>query len=169
MGEDNKFWVEGAMAQELSSSEKELRNKFVDEYMFDFDRVSAAIRVGFTMSFALDWSKRLMEEPYVRQRIAEKLKAGAEDETLENEETKRRIRASLLREANYRGAGSSHAARVGALGKLSSLYGMDAPIKTLQEHLHRGGVMMVPAIASIEDWENEALKSQEKLRKDSEA
>lgn len=168
MGETNTFWIDGAMAQELSASEKQLRDRFVEEYVFDFDRIAAAIRIGFLPSFALEWSQKLLDEPYVRNKIKELIKANAEDEEKENEQTKRRIRAQLLREANYRGAGSSHAARVGALSKLSSLYGMDAPIKTQQELTHRGGVMAVPGIASVEEWEKSALASQNKLQQDSE-
>lgn len=168
MSGDDKFWISGAMAPELSKDEKELRDKFVAEYLFDFDRVAAAIRVGFLPSFALEWSQKFLDESYVRQKIAQGMKATTEDDAKEEEETKRRIRASLLREANYRGAGSSHAARVGALSKLSSFYGMDAPIKTQQEMTHRGGVMAVPGIADATQWEAEALKSQTKLKSDSE-
>lgn len=164
---DDKFWISGAMATELSDSEKELRDKFVEQYMFDFDRVGSAIRVGFSPSFALEWSQKFMDESYVRLKIAEKMKALAEDDNVEEAETKRRIRAQLLREANYRGAGSSHAARVSALAKLSSFYGMDAPTKTQQEITHRGGVMAVPGIAKVEDWESAALESQNKLKTDS--
>jgi hypothetical protein len=168
MSEENIFWIKEGMAKELSASEKELRDKFVEQYIFDFDRVAAALRIGFLPSFALEWSQKFLDEPYVRLKIAEALKAKAEDEAVEDAETKRRIRASLLREANYRGAGSSHAARVGALSKLSSLYGMDAPIKTNQEITHRGGVMAVPGIADASAWEDAAQASQTKLRTDSE-
>lgn len=162
------FWTSEAMAPELSKSEKHLRDQFVAEYMQDFDQTAAAIRLGFGASFASAYATQFMEEPYVRKAIAERQKELAEDPKAEAEETKRRIRASLLREAHYRGPGSSHAARVSALGQLKAVYGMDQPVKTINEHLHRGGVMQVPAIASIEDWEAAATESQEKLRVDSE-
>jgi hypothetical protein len=163
-----QFWTEDALAPQLSEGEKQLRDRFVNEYMVDFDQKAAAIRVGFLPSFAEQYASVFMQESYVQQKIAEKQKESATDEKVESEETKRRIRAALLRESNYRGPGSSHAARVGALGKLTQIYGMEAPIKTLQELTHKGGVMMVPAIASIEDWEKAAQLIQEKLRRDSE-
>ena len=36
-------------------------------------------------------------------------------------------------------------------------------MKVEQTVQHRGGVMMVPGIANIEDWEAQAMASQEKL------
>jgi hypothetical protein len=41
-----------------------------------------------------------------------------------------------------------------------SVYGMDAPTRIKQEVEHRGGVMMVPVIASMDDWERTAVASQ---------
>lgn len=167
MAEDEKDWLSGGMASELSAAEKNLRDQFVAQYMIDFNARAAALRVGFSASFASDYGQRFMDEPYVRQRIAESQQAVADDPKAESEETKRRIRARLLHEAYYTGPGSSHAARVSALAKLAAFYGMDAPVKTVNEHLHRGGVMCVPAIASVEDWEKAATESQEKLRQES--
>ncbi len=68
---------------------------------------------------------------------------------------------ALMKEAHNQF--NSGAARVAALAKLMSHYGMDAPAKTQNEHLHRGGVMMVPAIADINDWELAATNSQTRL------
>lgn len=168
MGEQQQFWTDEAMASDLSQSEKDLRDRFVEEYMLDFDQKAAVIRCGIMESFAKEYAGRFMNEPYVRRKIAELQKAAADDPKTEEEQTKRRIRAALLKEAHYRGPGSSHAARVGALAKLGAMYGMDAPIKTQKEVTHRGGVMMVPAIANLNDWEKAATASQEALRKDSE-
>lgn len=161
------FWAEEARAQDLSPREKELRDKFVSEYLLDFDQTAAAIRVGFSASFAGTYAEKFMTEPYVRKQIADMQNALAEDEKLEAELDRRRIRAGLLREAHYRGPGSSHAARVAALGKLASIRDMDSPLKIKSDVTHRGGVMMVPGIASLEEWEAAAQKSQGNLQKDS--
>ncbi len=161
------FWAEEAKATELSSKEKELRDKFVDEYLLDFDQTAAAIRVGFSASFAQTYAEKFMTEPYVRQRIAAMQTAMAEDDKLEVELDRRRIRAALMREAHYRGPGSSHAARVSALAKLASIRDMDAPTKIKSDLTMRGGVMMVPAIASLEEWEKAAQASQGDLQKGS--
>lgn len=161
------FWASEAKAQELSTQEKELRNKFVDEYLIDFDQTAAAIRIGFSASFAHTYAERFMTEPYVRKRITDLQNALIEDEKLEVEQDRRRIRAALMREAHYRGPGSSHSARVSALAKLASIRDMDAPTKIKSELTMRGGVMMVPAIAAIDEWETAAQASQTNLQKDS--
>lgn len=44
-------------------------------------------------------------------------------------EERTQIIEGLFREAEYRGYGSSPAARVTALSKLATIYGLDAPIK----------------------------------------
>lgn len=161
------FWTQEALSQELSRSERELRDKFVSEYLLDYDQTAAAIRVGFAASFAQTYAEKFMTEPYVRKKITEMQNALAEDEKLEAELDRRRIRAGLMREAHYRGPGSSHAARVAALGKLASIRDMDAPLKVKSDVTHRGGVMMVPGIASLEEWEKAAQASQGDLQKDS--
>lgn len=161
------FWAEEAMAQDLSPKEKELRDKFVDEYLIDFDQTAAAIRIGFSASFAQTYAEKFMTEPYVRKAIAIRQHAMAEDDKIEADQDRRRIRAALMREAHYRGPGSSHAARVSALAKLASIRDMDAPTKIKSELTMRGGVMMVPGIANLEDWEKAAQASQTDLQKDS--
>lgn len=168
MSEDHQsFWESEAMVPELSNSEKELRNRFVDEYLLDFSQTAAAIRIGFSASFAQTYAEKFMNEPYVRQRIMALQTAMADDPKAESERDKRRIRAALLKEAHYRGPGSSHAARVSALAKLASMNDMDSPTKLKVDGRMRGGVMMVPAIASIEDWEAAAQASQGDLQKES--
>lgn len=167
MSEDTvSFWASEAMSNELSPKEQELRDKFVDEYLLDFDQTAAAIRVGFSASFAATYAEKFMCEPYVRKRLAEKQTALAEDERAEADLDRRRIRAALMREAHYRGPGSSHAARVAALGKLASIRDMDAPTKIKADLSMRGGVMMIPAIANLEDWEKAAQASQTSLQED---
>lgn len=161
------FWEADAMVQDLSDKEKGLRNKFVDEYLIDFDQTAAAIRIGFSASFAQTYAEKFMTEPYVRKRITDMQIALTEDEKIEAELDRRRIRAGLMREAHYRGPGSSHAARVSALGKLATIRDMDAPIKVKGDFTHRGGVMMVPGISNLEDWEKAAQASQTDLQKDS--
>jgi hypothetical protein len=168
MSEDYpSFWESEAMAPELSNSEKELRNRFVDEYLLDFSQTAAAIRIGFAASFAQTYAEKFMAEPYVRKRISELQLAMDGDEKAEADRDRRRIRAALLREAHYRGPGSSHAARVSALAKLAAIRDMDSPLKLKIDARQRGGVMMVPAIASIEDWEAAAQASQGDLQKES--
>lgn len=157
--EEMHAWVH--MEPEFTEQEKAVRNRFVDEYLVDFSPLNAARRVGFSNAFAEQYAKRFMQEAYVRNRIeAMKHKTNVDEEALE-EYDKRRIRQQLMREAHDQF--NTGAARVAALSKLMSLYGMDAPLKMKQEIEHRGGVMMVPAIANLNDWERTAMTSQQKL------
>ena len=161
--EQTGFWAEGALASQLSASERVLRDRFVGEYLKDYDAFGAALRAGFMSTMAKDYASKFLEEPYVQSEIARLERAAAEDPKAEEEQRKRFILASLTREANYRGPGSSHAARVAALAKLGNFLDMDGVQKTKNEHLHRGGVMAVPGIASLEEWEKAARTSQETL------
>jgi hypothetical protein len=110
-----------------TDAEKELRVRFVTEYLFDYNSYLACLRLGFNAGFATDYAKKFMEESFVRQLIKQ-AEIDAENDNA-GESNKRRIMAALFKEANYHGVGSSHAARVSALAKLTALYGMDAATK----------------------------------------
>lgn len=113
---------------QYSDAERELRERFVTEYLVDYNAYAACLRVGFHSQFATDYAKKFMEESFVRKLIKQhELAAESEGEADTN---KRRIMAALFKEANYHGPGSSHSARVSALAKLTTLFGMDAPTKS---------------------------------------
>ena len=151
-------------ADNLNAREKALRDLFVSEYLVDYDAVRACQRCGFNHQFAVDFARKFMEEAYVQQQInAVKFQNIPEHDLAEYD--KKRIRTGLMAEAHYRGPGSSHAGRVSALAKLASFYGMDAPKKVEQSITNRGGVMAVPGIAKLDDWEQAASASQDKLVK----
>ena len=147
---------------EMSEREKALRDLFVSEYLVDYDQVKAAQLCGFTLQFAVEYAKKFMEEPYVQRRIREVTFMKVDEKAIEQFD-KTRIKAALMAEAHYRGPGSSHSGRVAALSKLASLYGMEAPKKGSMDVTHRGGVMAVPGIASLSDWEQVAAESQDQL------
>lgn len=158
------FWDSEAKVGELSGQEKAVRDRFVKEYLLDYDQKAAAIRCGYGESFAGTYADKFMNEPYVLQQIKRTELAFAEDADVEEEDTKRVIRAALLREAHYRGPGSSHSARVNALAKLAIIHDMDKTDKAGAEVGSRSGVMEVPGIASAEDWESTAAAAQKKLQ-----
>lgn len=158
------FFDDLVMQPLLSEAEKAMRNKFVDEYLLDYDAYAAAVRVGFLSSIAPDYATQLMGDPYVRQRISARQTEQEENPKEAARKRKKLTEAALLREASYHGPGASHGARVSALAKLASIYDMDAAIKTKSEiTMHRGGVMMIPAIANLDEWEKAASGSQERL------
>lgn len=147
---------------DMNPREKALRDMFVSEFLVDYDQVKAAMRCGFNRQFAQEYAQRFMDEPYVQKRINEVRFMKTEEKATEDYD-KARIRTSLMAEAHYHGPGSSQAARVAALGKLATLYGMEAPKKIDANVNHRGGVMAVPGIASLDDWEQQASASQDTL------
>jgi hypothetical protein len=149
-------------AEEYSERERALRDLFVSEYLIDYDQVAAAQRCGYTYQFAVEYAQKFMHEAYVQQRI-NAVKFAVLDETQEADYDKKRIKAALMQEAHYKGPGSSHAGRVAALAKLAALYGMEAPKKVDATVQHRGGVMAVPGIAALDDWEKQASVSQDAL------
>lgn len=150
---------------ELDPRQQALRDTFVAEYLIDYNSVAAAMRCGFSRTMAIEYSQRFLQEPYVQQKI-KNMELTLVDPDKELEFNRQRVKQQLMREAYYHGPGSSHAARVAALAKLMSIYGMEAPkqVHTKNQHEHRGGVMKVPeAVKNAEDWEAQALANQQSL------
>lgn len=157
-------------AAEFSPEEKALRDLFVTEFLVDFDQIKAAQRCGFNWQFAVEYARKFMAEPYVQQRISQlqSLMPRNEEELLKY--NKRRIQERLLFEAHYQGPGSSQAARVAALKALSDMYGMGSVAQARTAGANQaglaGGVMVVPEIANVDDWESQAMQNQKDLRRD---
>ncbi len=158
--------------QHLSSPEKALRDRFVVQYLVDYDAYKACIRIGYTPPFAKEFSARFMNEQYVLLKIAELENTSGtakSDPKAEEEAEKKRIIAGLWREANNLGYGSSQSARVAALAKLSAFYGMDAPTRSKTELTGadgqplNAGVFVVPGLMTTEEWEAQAAAQQEAL------
>ena len=164
---DPNDWDWAMMEPELSDTEKQLRDLFVTEYLVDYNALAAAQRCGFQHAFAKDYAVKFMDEAYVRKRIKEvEQSKPAAGEEKEEEYNKRRIKQALIEQAFYNGPGSSHAARVSALAKLAVIYGMDAPTKVDNTVTHKGGILMVPAISDVNNWETVAKESQQNLASD---
>lgn len=116
---------------ELTADEMRLRDDFVAEYFVDYDYFLAAIRIGYSNDVANEFATILSQDSYVQQQIAKRFANPTEED---EQITKAKIKQWLMREANHHGPGNSHGARVSALSKLSSVLGMDAPIKTQVDH-----------------------------------
>jgi hypothetical protein len=163
--------VSGDMAApELTWRERALRDLFVQEYLVDYDQYAAALRCGYSAVYAREESVKLMNEPYVRQRIKDK--EVLPDDEDNPEKMKNYVVVGLRREANYRGAGASPSARVAALAKISSIYGLDAPTKTKNEHTGAdgaalmAGTIVIPGLMTMEQWAEAAAAQQAALVKD---
>lgn len=101
------------LTQRLNANEIVLRDNFVREYMIDFDPFNACLRMGFLATFAVDWSKRLMEDPYVQRGIARMTRANVLDPK-EQEAQDKALIENTLRECMQRGplSGRPAAARL---------------------------------------------------------
>lgn len=157
-------------AKQLSQDEMNIREQVVREYLYDYSWTKACLRCGFRPEFAADNAERFSKDPYciwrVRELAREKgLDPNPETKAVQIEQDKVDIMNALKKEAHYYGPGSSQAARVSALGKLAQLMGMEPP-KAVKAEITAPGVMVVPGIATIDDWEAIAQQTQEKLQDD---
>jgi len=143
--------------------EIEIRKRFAQEYIVDYDQIKAAIRCGFAKSFAGDQAAKFMEEPFVLQAIKQLESSIKIDDAPNDKDAIAIIKSGLFREAHFKGMGASHSARVSALAKLATIHGMEAPTKIEQTTTHKGGVMLIPAVASISEYEKMAINSQATL------
>lgn len=120
-------WRAQHMQPELSQAEREFRDRFVTEYLVDYSPVEACIRLGFAKEYANEYSHMYMLDGYVQRQV----KAREVIENVEGPESdeafRRRIKASLFREAHNQFAKPS--SRVAALKALADIYGMNAPTK----------------------------------------
>lgn len=117
------------LADNLTKQERELRRRFVEQYLVDYDAFAATVRLGFSEAFATSYSKKFMLEPYTLNRISEReAELGV---ATEEDLHRRKIVASLYREANSRF--NSGSARVAALSQLAKITGIEAPVKSVQE------------------------------------
>ncbi len=156
-------WLNAAMEPELSERERALRDLFCNEFLVDEHPVKAAQRCGFQIAFAKDYAEKFMNEAYVQKRIQE-LKHTPVDAGKMEQYDKETVRAVLRRE--MQNENSTGAARVQAAAKMAAILGMDKPVEVKNEHTHKGGVLMVPAIANLNDWEAAATASQTQLASD---
>jgi hypothetical protein len=159
-------FIQLPVAQPLTALEIALRDRFVVEYLKDYDQIRACLRLGYSLPYAKEYGARFMSESYVQSKLVE---IETKPEQLDSEVEKKRIRAALWREANNFGLGSSQSARVAALAKLSAFEGMDAPSRSKQELTGAdgeplgGGVFVVPGLMTTDQWETEAERQQAEL------
>jgi hypothetical protein len=176
--EDNEILESAALGSDMSWRDKAMRKKFAHEYLTVYDATAAAVRCGYHRSYAREYAVKFMEEPYTIKLI-QTIELGGDSQTATPEEAaeaiKKRVLAGLLREAHFKGQGSSQSARVAALSKLAQMHGMDAPTKTQTELTGRDGkplgdgVFVLPSVMSPEEWEAAAAAQQDALvSKDSE-
>lgn len=161
---DQGIFFDQGMVPEPSLAAKKQMDRFVQEYMRDYDALAACIRLGYSKHAAEQFATHFMESPHVQRAIKGSEEADKDEEGDEIELRKRKIIASLTREAHFYGPGSSQGARVAALAQLAKITGMES---SKVEHSHKGGVMLVPSTATnVEQWESMAVPNQQSLHED---
>lgn len=141
-------------AGELSSAEL----RFVDEYLIDRDPMLAAIRTGVASIVLKKTVIKWMNDGRIRQAIQLKTDSIELDLMI----TPQRIMAGFIDVAFDRAAPSS--ARNSALRELAALKKMypDDADKGKQ----RSGVVFIPGVLSIKDWDEAAQAQQNALKED---
>lgn len=122
------------LAETLTKAEKATRQRFVEQYLVDFDPVNACIRLGFQQLFADKYAKQFMVEPYTMKLLADKTaELGLSSD---EEQHRKRVIGGLYRIALNRFASAS--AQVAAYAQIAKITGIEAPVKT-QEVLPKIG------------------------------
>ena len=155
-------WTQALMEPTMSEMERKLRDRFCDEYMKDGDAYAAASRVGFAAPFVPEMADRFMKESYVRKKLEELRQIVLDAEEKDSKKRAKDIVQRVLMDVamNKFEKGS---ARVAACNGLTNIHGLAAPVKSQVDVNMRGGVLMVPAIADLNPWEQVAVESQRKL------
>jgi len=106
------------MFKKAKLNEKQYR--FVQEYIVDYNATQAAIRAGYSPKTAYSNGQRLLKHAEVQAAI-KKIQDKATDKAIVD---RNMVLAGLLKEAEFKGQGASHAARVSAWEKIGKTMGM---------------------------------------------
>lgn len=151
--------------ENLTPQMKSKRDRFISEYVKDFNGPMAYIRAGGPSTTAVKMSGEYLREPYVSQQVWAVIDSMEEAEII----NRKHILAGLVREAQFQGQGASHGARVSAWAHLAKILGMEQTnvnVKGSINHNVRGGVMVVPVLPGSEAWEQMAEQAQKQLKED---
>ncbi len=96
------------------------QQRFIDEYLIDFNATQAAIRAGYSQDTAKQQGSRLLSNVDVRAAIDTAIRERSSRALLSQDA----VLCGLLEEARYTGEGSSHSARVSAWAHIGKHLGM---------------------------------------------
>lgn len=147
----------------ISLKKKVFLDRFVFEYLHDFNSSMAYIRAGGASSHATTGGPESLRTAYVQTQ----LRQVTEMMDVEKLVTAGEILMGLKREANHYGDDGSSASRVRAWGMLAKIKGMDQPKPPPDEGDKgpKGGVMEIPAYTDVQ-WTEMAAQAQAQLKND---
>lgn len=138
---------------------KARRDQFVREYIKDFNGANAMRRMGSVSQTPWVRASEWLSEPYTQWKLAQML------ETLDDKAivTRNEVLAGLKKEAHHFGLDGSAAARISAWRSLAKILGIE--VTKVEGNISLGGgVMLLPASGSPEEWEKAAAKAQAELK-----
>lgn len=148
--------------EHLSDEKKAFAQAFCREYIVDFNAGNAFLRAGGSPNTPAK-AYEMMRWPFVLQEL-ERMKDILEEELCV---TRKDVLFGLKREANDFSENASHSARVSAWGKLGRVLKMDVQVTESNSTVtHRGGVMVVPASPTVDQWEAVTADVQQRLKED---
>lgn len=148
-----------------------LAQGFAKHYVTRFDIVHAMLAMGWAepdedFGIINKRGRRYLNHPLVREAISNYQQRFSETDIL----TRDRILAGLYEEAADRSPFTTSASRVAAWSKLAHLTGMDEAVKPKKEEPKEAkstsGVMLIPYMGGVDEWEAAAMGSQAKLKAD---
>ncbi len=147
----------------MDLKKKMFLDKFIYEYLHDFNSSMAYIRAGGTPDHATTGGPEALRTQYVQLQLRE----VTNHLEAENLVTAGEIIMGIKREAHHYGDDGSSSARVKAWGMLAKIKGMDVPKpKDPVDQGPKGGVMHVPLAATEVEWQEVAAQSQQQLKSD---
>lgn len=157
---DNSAWTWAAMEPAPTEAELQLYELFCQEYLVDRNPTLAASRCGFMAEMAEEYGKRMFRKSYVQKRL--RVLRSLDVTSTANVDYDRSLVIDTCRAVAADPAMKS-SARIAAARELASIRGFHAPAKTQVDLNSRGGIVMLPGIANLEDWEAAAQRSQTAL------
>ncbi|AZF88146.1 terminase small subunit [Microcystis phage Me-ZS1] len=144
-------------AENMTPEMKRKRDIYVDALLRGASKREAALVAGVSPRTALKEGCMWFNEPYVVERFARLREALDEAQLLTRKELILNIKSIAIDEY------VQDSARVAASALLSKIMGFDAPTKV---EVNASGVMVVPGVASVDEWETTAQAQQQQLTTD---
>jgi len=108
------------LSPDPSPFEKDLFDRFVTEYLVDFDAYAASLRLGFNSTFANERSKLFLMEPYIQRQIAKRSREAPEDPAKTISEDIELVKTTLRRSMQQ----GSNLTQVQAASRMAEIHGL---------------------------------------------
>jgi hypothetical protein len=133
-------------------------DRFVEGLLMGLGSTQAAVFAGVTSRSAARTGYKYKTAAYVRERFAKLREKLTRDEICDFAELALNVKSMAFDEL------SAHKDRIRASALLSNLMGHNAPTKV--STTVNGGVLLLPVVDSMEQWESQAVAAQAALQKE---